>query len=428
MKINEIVELETATLLLEKDYTEFFTNQLGVVEYDNSKLDQFLITAIETLYDHYTYKLEENGISKTHFSKYATYIIGNFVKSKVPTKTKSNQSTNKLRPFIPFPSIERIKHLSKSKYFKQLDKRKLKLIAYEKIHGTNAACVLNCDTGELYFQKRSSTINENSDNADCFKLNNQLLDSWGELMYQIIEVHNLPIKNKCVVIDFEWAGGSLFRNKSACSGYEKLAVVFPYFRLFDKETNEYMWFENSQTYNLKNIKSVSLAGSKEFELDLDNLKQTEHDILDYIKQHELSSPFGNKVLGLENNIMEGVVCYFKDPLNNLNLFKVKGEKHEGSRNKQPKELTPEQIKAKSESVLLAENTVSEGRLQQIYNQVFGFDNEYFEHEMKYFNLFIEAINMDLDKECRDEIAALDNPKAFRKAVGSICINWYKSLK
>ena len=427
MKVNEIVELETATPLLEKDYIEFFTNQLGVVEYDNSKLNQFILRAVETLYYHYRYSLEENGVSKPHFSKYATYIIGNFIKSKVPNKNTSKKHKNKLRPFIPFPSINDIKYLSKSKYFEQLSTRKFKLIAYEKIHGTNAACVLNVDTGEIYFQKRSSTINEYSDNADCFKLNNLLLDVWEKLLYEIIKAHNLPIKNKCVVVDFEWAGGSLFRDKSACSGYEKLAVIFPYFRLFDKETNGYMWFENRNIYNLKNIKSVSLAGSKEFELDLDNLKQTEQEILDYIEQHELNSPFGHKVLGLENNIMEGVVCYFKDPFNNINLFKVKGKKHEGGKNKQPKELTPEPLKAKSKAELLAENNVGEGRLQQIYNQVFGFDNEYFEHEMKYFNMFLDAINMDLDKECRDEIDALDNPRAFKKAVGAICIKWYKAL-
>jgi hypothetical protein len=135
---------------------------------------------------------------------------------------------------------------------------------------------------------------------------------------------------------------------------------------------------------------------------------------------EPNSPVG-KGFGKEGNVGEGIVVtfWFKDE---LYRFKVKGEKHSNSKVKTLKPVDEEKENAKIE---FANYATPAWRLEQMWQNIYGIENEKSTPNVKDTGIFLKALMGDIVKEEIDVLAERGlEPKDIAGYVNAIGRKWF----
>lgn len=183
-----------------------------------------------------------------------------------------------------------------------------------KLHGTNA-CIAKVGD-EIFYQKRSSTLDGLADNAG-FK-NKMLLNGDYTFLFD-----NYDFQKSCYIYG-EWCGIGV-QNNVACSQVEKFFCIFAV--VCD---GEYVDIKNVN-YPDKHIYNVSMISHWKITIDLNNPELCEELINKYVDEVEIQDPFMKQIFNV-SGIGEGIVWY----LDHKPEFKTKGEKHKISGNKDEK--------------------------------------------------------------------------------------------
>lgn len=231
-----------------------------------------------------------------------------------------------------------------------------------KLHGTNAGVSYNKEDG-IWFQKRTSNVTIEKDNAGFAFFGNHRIDAFQELFNKVTTREKLT-DNCSITIFGEWCGGNIQKGV-ALNQVEKMFVIFavkvtPY----DEEecayyvdcTNLADW--ENQIYNIANFKTYKI------DIDFENPLFAQNKMIKLVEEVEKECPVAKafKVSGIgEGIVWEG---YHKE---NRYIFKTKGEKHSISKVKTLAPVDTEKLNSIFEFV---EYAVTKNRLEQGIEQVF----------------------------------------------------------
>ena len=300
----------------------------------------------------------------------------------------------------------------------------LQVTGSEKIHGTNAA-VCYSDVDGFWVQGKDNIITPEHDNAGCAFVAENKKDVWIHLIKELAKLHNIDLNKNIISVYYEWCGGNI-QKKSAVSGLNKMAIIFAHFKVSPSDnstdTNAY-WLDTSKDiiaieHGIRNIKEFPM-----YELDIDFEKAAEamDKMSNLVEILEVNSPVGQK-LGKEFNIGEGIVftVLYKDV---LLRWKVKGEAHHKTK---VKTLTPVDNEVEQLKINIAQQVTPAWRLEQIWINIFGFENEKAELSMLSIGLFLKALMNDIIKE-ESDILVLNGlfPKDISNKINTIGRIWFQ---
>lgn len=256
-----------------------------------------------------------------------------------------------------------------------------------KLHGTNAAVVLNED-GSIHFQSRERIITPTDDNAG--------FATWASTIDWNNKFFNHVFNGFTNVIIFgEWCGGNI-QQGVALNQLPKMFVIF-------KVLADGNWLDaSSLCWPEKHIFNIRKFPKFEVEIDFEHPQHIQNQLIDITEAVEAECPVG-KVFGV-SGIGEGVV--WTAVTDKSLIFKVKGEKHSASKVKRLASVDMYLVASIEEFV---ENTVTENRLNQ------GLDNVTL--DVKSTGDFIRWVFNDIITEEADVIEASGlEPKNIGKYV------------
>jgi hypothetical protein len=256
-----------------------------------------------------------------------------------------------MKRLIKFPSIDQfrttVQQVQRAASFAGLDEAGeaiynhspdypiVKAKATEKIHGTNAGVCFNEEDG-FWVQSKENIIGgeTGSDNAACAFHAQGLQSQWMEIIRSLAAEHNVNLNEKILTVYFEWCGGSV-QKLSAVTGFDKMAMIFSYFKVSPKEPDPEetsVWYPTlvsgvpvaNDAVNIFNIQNFP---TYEFEINFSPAQalMSQNAMVDLVAKIEASSPVGEQ-FGKEGNVGEGIVVAFLYK-NQLFQTKVKGELH-----------------------------------------------------------------------------------------------------
>jgi hypothetical protein len=287
---------------------------------------------------------------------------------------------NEGREFYSYPSIEQFRNVihnvnhkahyvgkeedGSPQYDYSLSKPILKFIGTTKLHGTNAAMVIDLENKSIYFQSRERIITPQKDNAGFATYMSSIQDKILEKGI-VFESPNRDLLIKTIIIYGEWCGGNIQKGV-AINGLDKMFVIFD-IRLIDKENNKY-WLPPNQVKLIKfpELKIYNIYDFQTWEIDIDfnNPQLSQNKLVEITTEVEQQCPvgkhFGNEGIG------EGVVWKCITPNYNDSGFwmKVKGEKHSNSKVKTVKEIAEVDIRKIENIKVFVDTYVSENRCKQ----------------------------------------------------------------
>ena len=296
----------------------------------------------------------------------------------------------------------------------------------EKIHGSHSSVCYN-SVGGFWVQSRKNIITIKQDNAGCAFAYTRDKDTWMKIILKLATEYNIDLAKNTISVYSEWAGGNI-QKSSACSGLDKLSVIFPHFKVtpFEEGSHAY-WLETKvgTTYiplGVENI--VNIMNYKTFTIDIDfnNVSKAQNTMVDLVLNDiEPSSPFG-QAMGIDNNVGEGLVATL---LYNGNVlkFKIKGEKHSKSKVKTLNKVDDVKEQAKID---FANYSCTSSRLQQAWQTTFGINNEKVTPDIKHTGNFIRNVIADVMKEELDVLFEKQlEPKDVNSKLSQIAREWFK---
>lgn len=281
-----------------------------------------------------------------------------------------------MKRHISFGSIEQFRNTVKSVkdycYFNSIGIPKVKAVATEKLHGTNASICFSSSDG-LWAQKRNDICTVENDNAGFALFVEKTKESCMDIIKKLAEYHKIDFNKNIISVYGEWCGGNIQKN-SCASGLDKRFVIFQYFKVSSiepSEDDESYWLETKTTEDYidnKESNIFNVMNSKYWEIDIDfnNPAIAQNQLAELVeKEIEPNSPIGC-YMGKEDNIGEGVVVQFM--LNDiLKRYKVKGEKHSSTKVKTLKVID---TKRELEKIEFANYCCKPFRLEQAYQLTF----------------------------------------------------------
>jgi hypothetical protein len=285
-----------------------------------------------------------------------------------------------------------------------------------KLHGTNAGVTITPDR-EVFAQSREIVLTADDDNAGFAKWVDSNLDYWKQL----------ALSGQIVVVYGEWCGPGIQKNTAVNDIDEKVFAVFAI------QIGESIMDDDGQQHAMvivepaaiqdfialfvkkpKNIHVLPWCGDP-IDVDYDSVPSLEAAIVNMnvaVASIETVDPWVKETFGVEG-IGEGIVYYpisFADEgaqcfpsLDRWHLstfmFKAKGDKHKGVKQKNAVQLDPEVASGIDEFVSMV---VTEARLEQGAREVSGGDLV-FEH--RYIGPFLKWMGQDIQKETVDELEA-----------------------
>jgi hypothetical protein len=258
----------------------------------------------------------------------------------------------------------------------------------EKLHGENMAVCYS--QGELWVQGRNHIRTILGDQNGMALFVETTKSTWMQLIADITNLHKISTHTHTIVIDCEWAGGNIQKGNAACSGTDKGAYIFDYFRVVCNKTDESETFttSNLNTYPDNSIYLMSHFGFYETTLDFNNPTECEEKLKVLAESIENSSPIA-KFHNKSANVGEGVYLYGTDGTIVYRL-KAKGEKH-GGKPKQPREQSPISDEHAATLIALAETVTPVWRLTQAITDTNA-------TEMKHLGEVIKWVIADIAKE------------------------------
>jgi hypothetical protein len=246
-----------------------------------------------------------------------------------------------------------------------VQKPKLKFRGTPKLHGTNAAVVLNVETDQLTYQSRD---NELTLDKDLFGFMAYMLDK-SEPIRQITRavLAEQKVKPKFIAIFGEWCGGEV-QNGIALAELPKMFCIFGIKVVTGKNpdgSSAGTWFDIATIKHLDfpedRIFNTLRFGQWEMEIDFERPKMFQNDLADITTTVEELCPAG-KYFGIDG-IGEGLVwvCISEGWYDYQYSFKVVGQKHTKTKRR---ELAPVDIEAVKALEDFIEATVTTARLEQ----------------------------------------------------------------
>lgn len=281
-----------------------------------------------------------------------------------------------------------------------------------KLHGTNAAIVIDCsgDTPVYSYQSRSRVITPQDDNEGFAKFATYIYEEGycvsSELYNQTLSIGLVPsyyseanglyvlehhlYKDSIFKIYGEWCGQGI-QSGTAISGLNKMFVIFSI-----QVDETWLGEDDIKRFSMPHLNVYTIFDFPTFDISIDfNRPETASNILaDLTNKVEEQCPVGNQfgVIG----IGEGIVwkCVTPGWEDSRFWFKVKGEKHQSSK---VKTLAPVDVEKIGNIRELVSTFITESRLNQ------GMEGLTFDR--KNLGNFIKWVNADVEKEESDTITA-----------------------
>ena len=304
-------------------------------------------------------------------------------------------------------------------------------IGTEKIHGTNAAVCYSHPDG-MWTQARKKILTIESDNAGCAFFVESRKDIFKSIINELAGIHSIDLNRNIISIFFEFAGGSI-QPKSACTGMEKRAIIFAHFKVsplepqgYDEEgieTDEYAeWLDThhvcSTHYSIFNIsRFVKWA----IQIDFNAPSLSVNSMIKLVADNvEPNSPAG-QAMGVDGNVGEGIVFSFHYRGERY-IWKVKGEKHSGSKIKKLQPVDEE----KENKIIDFVNLIAckPWRLEQAYQEVFNTLNGG-KGDIKKTGDFLRWVINDVIAEESDILNDLGlEPKGVKAKISHVARTWF----
>lgn len=294
--------------------------------------------------------------------------------------------------FYKFPSIDsmhnKVKRANKRIHTKQ------NFWVKPKLHGTNAAIVIEQDTGAVYAQSRNRILDIDSDNA-------------GFAAFLDEQVLTGVVPHSTIIIYGEWAGKGIQENDAITRIDDK--YFFPFCVVICNDDNEMNWkVEQSADYIEKTLELVFATPENMipikplanvelgFSGDVEHLTNVENVICDIVDEFETVDPWVKDTFGVEGT-GEGVVVSpdtqsWQEYV--LWTFKAKTKAHSVNKNK----------KAANAKVVISQDVIdfadvfaTEARFKQAVQEMDA------PMEMKSMGKFLKWVNEDVLKESKDEL-------------------------
>lgn len=294
-----------------------------------------------------------------------------------------------------------------------------------KLHGTNAGIGYNGN--DLWCQSKTNIINIKSDNAGFSFFVEKNRNYFIDIMKLIINQYNIDITKNNIILYGEWCGEGIQKNVGI-SNFPKMFFIFDV-KIVNLEEQTQNYYINSEFKEIKSNKELNIYNINEFKkynikIDFNNLEDAQHILEKYVTEVENECPV-TKALG-QTGIGEGIIFkhYFED--GTRFIFKVKGEKHSVSKNR---EKIP--IKVHDEKLTdFVENTVTENRFNQSLEYLYEINPELETYKKKYkmndVSRIIEWMYNDIFREERDVI--LENNYEYKILYSEIARRVVKMFK
>jgi len=286
--------------------------------------------------------------------------------------------------FIKFPSTgqfrDAIKQVQSTAKYHNVPVPKVRLQGTVKLHGTNAAVVIN-QKGEWWCQSRERIITPESDNAGFAAWVYGNKEYWDNVA---IDLSGGILKDgECVQIYGEWCGGNIQKGVGL-SYLPKMFVVFAIRFSEDAEGKEWHSTRSWESFFDERGRPDNIYFSHNFptysvEIDFDTPTLVQNQLVALTESVEKDCPVARQLLGPDEArelIGEGIFWSVSPEVNlddNPDIsqelyttlcdlrFKVKGEKHSASKVKTIAPVDEEKVKSVQEFVDYA---CTENRLKQ----------------------------------------------------------------
>ncbi len=320
----------------------------------------------------------------------------------------------------------------------------LQVSGTEKIHGTNASVCYNNKDG-FWIQKRKSMCTIEKDNAGAAANAMALKASWIAIIKLLATANNIDLNEKTISVYYEWCGEGI--QKSTCvSGLSKRAIIFQHFKaspittkgeVYDSNENCADWYPTSykvgQDEDLQwvsdvdnNIYNTAAFHLETFTVDF-NDANTVKSFIELMEKLTLDIETNSKIAaGFDkpDNIGEGYVWTYLDGTK-LHRWKSKGEKHVGKSKVKQRPTKPLDTVKEAKVKEFANSTVTEGRLQQAWQETFGIANEKEFPSRKFTGAFIKWVVGDIHKEEARQLQALGLiAKDVNGSISSMAKSWF----
>jgi len=322
-----------------------------------------------------------------------------------------------------------------AKYDSSIKLPTVKIIASEKIHGTNAGVCFSAPDG-FWIQSRRNIITPEKDNHSCALNATHNQETWMNIIQHQAKVYDIDLNENIISIFFEWSGQGIQKN-SALTGLSKRSMIFQHFKVSpileqstedgnDENSSSSYWLEIKDfdsSANEVGIYSIMDFPTYSFDIDFSNPKLSVNSMIQLVEEIiEPNSPVG-KQFDIENNVGEGIVCTFMWE-NILYRFKVKGEKHSATK---VKTLTPVDEEKERVKIEFANLVCSASRLEQAWDECFhvGQSEEIENKNRKHTGSFIRLVMNDILAE---EVDIMMERKLevsdIKESVGNISRKWF----
>ncbi len=212
--------------------------------------------------------------------------------------------------------------------YMKLDLPILTFTGTEKVHGTNMAV---CLTGnDVWVQNRNKIVTpgKDTDQDGMAQYVADNLKAWTRLLYVIVADGRIDLSTHTIVIDCEWAGGKIMNGNASCSGTDKAAYIFKYFRVVSNKDDSSEYFPFVYNVNAEEgMYKLSSFGLSALTIDFNDPEKAIAD-LKILAEHVEDNSEIAKFYGKLDNVGEGVylTAWHGDELLRL---KTKGDKHGG---------------------------------------------------------------------------------------------------
>ncbi len=298
----------------------------------------------------------------------------------------------------------------------------LRFVGTVKLHGTNAAIVLDRTSSDFSYQSRERLLTLEQDNAGFMlhMLNQQdaVDECFAEVMADLTDDQLDKVKN--IILFGEWCGGNIQRGVGI-SGLPKMFVVFAVRVIYQDDTTEWRpLYDYSLFHKDAGIYNVHQFGSWTVDIDFNHPQLAQQKLVDLTERVEAECPagkfFGNCGVG------EGIVwhCEQEGWQSSDFWFKVKGEKHSVSK---VKTLAPVDVEAYEKQKDFIDSVVTEARLEQGLQNLINEQQKPF--EMASIGDFIRWVFNDVIKEETDTIVANQfDPKKLGGPIANKARPWF----
>ena len=297
-----------------------------------------------------------------------------------------------------------------------------------KIHGTNGSVLKNFSTGQKWVQSRENILSETTDNANFCKWAMSENQPFWEKIFDIFS-KKLTGNQNSVGVFGEWAGIGV-QDSVAISKVPPFFTIFGVVLLDEEDPESRQWLSGEEVYEAltqvrKNVEAPRIFHEFDFpvvyeSLDFSNPEEIANKLALFVSEVEKACPVGSH-FGVEGT-GEGLVwtCISPGWTASKFRFKLKGEKHQISKQKTKVAIAPEV----QESInAFAEYACTQSRFQQGLQQAIEGQGKSF--VLDNIGFFIEWVVKDVLKEELDviETSALDLKKV-KKTLGACARKWY----